>query len=236
MTVSTKFLINIVDISNRGLIVGRPNVYTVSLLSVHKLARDSKLIVVFDEYKCYIQDSKEGNIVESGKQSNGLYLFYVDHAYKDSKERNIVESGKQSNGLYLFYVDHAYKVTANNYITKCHVSKSIWHQRLSHPVEQVLLVLKEKLNLDNETISPCDTCHKAKQTREPFPFNNHKATKIGRASFDNDGTELDLLDSKEIDFVATSMEEEAQPKGTGSLTHNHDEMVSGSETDSNSDT
>ncbi|GJR64527.1 putative RNA-directed DNA polymerase [Tanacetum coccineum] len=36
--------------------------------------------------------------------------------------------------------------------------------------------------------------------------------------------------------VATSIEEETHPEGTGSLTHNHEEMVSGSETDSNSDT
>nr|GEZ47391.1 putative reverse transcriptase, RNA-dependent DNA polymerase, Gag-polypeptide of LTR copia-type [Tanacetum cinerariifolium] len=55
-------------------------------------------------------------------------------------------------------------------------------------------------------------------------------------SFDNDGTELDLSFSKEIDFVATSMEEETHLEGTGSLTRNHEEMVSGSETDSNSNT
>nr|GEX76359.1 copia protein [Tanacetum cinerariifolium] len=183
--------------------------HTVNLLSIHKLAKDSKLIVGFDEHKCYIQDSKEWNIVGTGKQSNGLYVFDVDHACK---------------------------VTANNCITKCHVSKSLWHQRISHPAEQVLLVLKDKLNIDSENISPCDTCHRAKQIREPFPLSDYKTAKIGRVSFDNDGTELDLLDYEDIDSVATSMEEEKHPEGTGSLTHNHDEMVSGSETNSNSDT
>ncbi|GJX28211.1 ribonuclease H-like domain-containing protein [Tanacetum coccineum] len=263
MIVSAKFLINIVDISNLGLTVGHPNgtqalitkigdlkindiitlydvlvvpKYTVSILSVHKLARDSKLIVGFDEHKCYIQDSKKGKIVGTSKQSNGLYLFDVDHSCKD------------------------------------------------------------KLNLDNETISPCDTCHKAKQTREPFPLSDHKTAKIGelvhpdvwgpykmssregfkipsyvlsskspfslvywhdpslshirvfgclcyatilnnhdkfssspndegKVSFDNDGMELDLSNSEEIDFVATSMEGETHHEGTGSLTHNHNEMV-----------
>nr|GEZ18046.1 ribonuclease H-like domain-containing protein [Tanacetum cinerariifolium] len=48
--------------------------------------------------------------------------------------------------------------------------------------------------------------------------------------------ELDLLDYEDIDSVATFMEEEKYHEGTGSLNHNHDEMASGSETNSNSDT
>ncbi|GJU41558.1 ribonuclease H-like domain-containing protein [Tanacetum coccineum] len=128
MTVSAKFLINVVAISNLGLIVGHPNgtqayitkigdlklnnnitlydvlvvpEYTVSLLSVHELSRDNKL--------------------------------------------------------------------------------TLWHQRLGHPVDPVLDVLKGFLNLDSQTISEhlCDTCNKAKQTREPFPLSEHKSSKIG---------------------------------------------------------
>nr|GEW57678.1 ribonuclease H-like domain-containing protein [Tanacetum cinerariifolium] len=108
MTVSAKFLINVVDISNLGLTIGHPNgtqalitkiddlkinnditvydvlvvpEYTVSLLSVYKIARDSKLFVGFDETKCYIQDLKANIIVRIGNQCNGLYLFNVDNAY-----------------------------------------------------------------------------------------------------------------------------------------------------------
>ncbi|GKD46493.1 ribonuclease H-like domain-containing protein [Tanacetum coccineum] len=56
------------------------------------------------------------------------------------------------------------------------------HQRLGHPVDQVLDVLKSTLNLDSQSIFDhlCDTCNKAKQTREPFPLNDHKSTKIGQ--------------------------------------------------------
>nr|GEV96072.1 ribonuclease H-like domain-containing protein [Tanacetum cinerariifolium] len=206
MTVSTKFLNNIIDISNLGLTVGYPN-GTQALITK-------------------IRDLKFNDIIT-------LYDVLVVPEYTNLKEGKIVRTSKQSNGLYLFDVDHACKVTANNCIIKCHASKSLWHQRLGHPPEQVLLVLKEKLNLDDETISPCDTCHKAKQTREPFPLNDHKTSKIselvhldvwgpykvssregfnrndeGRVAFDNDGTELDLSNSEEIDYVATSMEEE----------------------------
>lgn len=98
MTVSAKLLVNVVDISNLGLTVGHPNgtqalitkigdlkinnditlydvlvvpKYTVSLLYVHKIAIDSKLFVVFDESKCYIQDLQTKTTVGIGKQCNG---------------------------------------------------------------------------------------------------------------------------------------------------------------------
>ncbi|GKC32899.1 ribonuclease H-like domain-containing protein, partial [Tanacetum coccineum] len=181
MMVSAIFLSNVVDVSNLGLTVGHSNgtqalitkigylkinnevtlydvlvvpEYTVSLLSVHKLSRDSKLFFGFDENNCYIQDLK---------------------AIKN------VGIGKQYNGLYLFDVDNACKIVSNNCIASCSASKTLWHQRLGHPANQVLDVLKSTLNLDSHSIYDhlCDTCNKAKQTREPFPLSNHKKTKIG---------------------------------------------------------
>nr|GFB55724.1 ribonuclease H-like domain-containing protein [Tanacetum cinerariifolium] len=55
-----------------------------------------------------------------------------------------------------------------------------WHQRLGHPANPVLDVLKGSLNLDSQTTPEhlCDTCNKAKQTREPFPLSDHKYSKI----------------------------------------------------------
>ncbi|GKA33497.1 ribonuclease H-like domain-containing protein [Tanacetum coccineum] len=128
--------------------------YTVSLLSVHKLSRDSKLFVGFDENNCYIQELKENRTVGMGKQFNCLYLFDIDNACK---------------------------IVSNNFIFTCYVSKSLWHQRLGHPADQVLDTLKTTLNLDNHSITDhlYETCNKAKQTREPFPLSDHKSTKIG---------------------------------------------------------
>ncbi|GKF48423.1 hypothetical protein Tco_0141674, partial [Tanacetum coccineum] len=137
MTVRSKFLVNVVDVSNLGLTMGHPNgtqtlitkigdlkvnndiilydvlvvpEYTVSLLSVHKLARDSKLFVGFDENKCYFQDLKANKIVRIGRQCNGLYLFNIDKTCK---------------------------IVSNNCIATCYVSISLWHQRLGHPADQV---------------------------------------------------------------------------------------------------
>ncbi|GJS73368.1 ribonuclease H-like domain-containing protein [Tanacetum coccineum] len=106
MTISDKLLHNIVDIAHLGLTVGHLNgthalikkigdlkltkditlydflvvpKYNVSLLSVHKLTRDNKLYIGFDEHKCYIQDLKKKELVEIGNESGGLYLFNVDN-------------------------------------------------------------------------------------------------------------------------------------------------------------
>nr|GEX00500.1 ribonuclease H-like domain-containing protein [Tanacetum cinerariifolium] len=46
--------------------------------------------------------------------------------------------------------------------------------------DQVLNVLNKSLNLDSQYVSDhlCDTCNKAKQTREPLSLSDHKSTKI----------------------------------------------------------
>ncbi|GJT38378.1 putative RNA-directed DNA polymerase [Tanacetum coccineum] len=129
--------------------------YTVSLLSVHKLARDSKLFVGFDEHNCYFQDLK-------GNKTVGI--------------------GRQCNGLYLFDIEKYCKIISNNCIATCYVSRSMWHQRLGHPADQVLSVLNKTLNLDSQSVPDhlCDTCNEAKQTREPFSLSDHKSTKLGQ--------------------------------------------------------
>nr|GEU72821.1 ribonuclease H-like domain-containing protein [Tanacetum cinerariifolium] len=128
--------------------------YNVSLLSVHKLSRDNKF-VGFDDNHCYIQDFKANKNVRIGRQFNGPYLFDVDSSCK--------------------------KFVSNNSISSCFVSKTLWHQRLGHPADQVLDVLKTTLNLDSQSSSDhlCDACNKAKQTREPFSLSDHKSSKIG---------------------------------------------------------
>ncbi|XP_022024616.1 uncharacterized protein LOC110924952 [Helianthus annuus] len=49
--------------------------YCVNLVSVHKLAKDCKLTVTFDENNCYIQDSQTKKIKVTGNQLNGLYFY-----------------------------------------------------------------------------------------------------------------------------------------------------------------
>ncbi|GKB34086.1 putative RNA-directed DNA polymerase [Tanacetum coccineum] len=183
MTISTINMFGIVDVSDLSLTVGHPNgtlakvkfvgnlklnshvtlydvlvvpEYCVSLLSVNKLLKDSKLFVGFTESKCYIQDLVHSQIVGTGSENGGLYLFDYDSP-KSSMWSNI-----------------------GNMSDVCYVSKSLWHSRLGHPSDQSLDVLQGNLRFTkNSSKSPCDICHKAKQTREPFPLSEHKTTNIG---------------------------------------------------------
>ncbi|GJW44303.1 ribonuclease H-like domain-containing protein, partial [Tanacetum coccineum] len=51
---------------------------------------------------------------------------------------------------------------------------------LGHPVDHVLDVLRHTLSFDNKnTELICDTCQRAKQTREPFPLSDHVSTELG---------------------------------------------------------
>ncbi|GJZ61027.1 putative RNA-directed DNA polymerase, partial [Tanacetum coccineum] len=148
MTISTINMFGIVDVSDLSLTVGHPNgtlakvkfvgnlklnshvtlydvlvvpEYCVSLLSVNKLLKDSKLFVGFTESKCYIQDLVHSQIVGTGSENGGLYLFDYDSP-KSSMCSNI-----------------------GNMSAVCYVSKSLWHSRLGHPSDQALDVLQGNL-------------------------------------------------------------------------------------------
>nr|GEW05381.1 reverse transcriptase domain-containing protein [Tanacetum cinerariifolium] len=93
MTTSTKNMFNVDNISSLKLSVGHPNrtmanisaigsliltenvvsfdvlvipEYTVNMLSINKMIKDSKYFICFDESRCYIQDLKLGKIMGTG--------------------------------------------------------------------------------------------------------------------------------------------------------------------------
>ncbi|GJR54394.1 ribonuclease H-like domain-containing protein [Tanacetum coccineum] len=114
ITYSDKKLINVIDISYLNIKVTHPNgteafitkignmpltnyltlydvlvvsEYCVSLMSVHKVARDNKLVIAFDEMHCYVMhpDLRNGKILGTGKQIGGLYYFDGNQA-KQTRE------------------------------------------------------------------------------------------------------------------------------------------------------
>ncbi|GJY04600.1 ribonuclease H-like domain-containing protein [Tanacetum coccineum] len=174
LTYTNKYLVNVINISKLGITVSHPNgteacitkvanmllnenltlydvlvvpEYSVSLMSVHKVARDSGLIVDFNENKYFVlpQDLREMKILGTGNQIDGLYYF--------NDETQGINFGFEK--------------------PKCNLSKYIWHNRLGHPSNQVLKVLKHDLAFDNSDIDHCEICQKSKQTREPFPLNDY---------------------------------------------------------------
>ncbi|GJW24965.1 ribonuclease H-like domain-containing protein, partial [Tanacetum coccineum] len=171
MTYIDNELYNVLDISHLKIKVGHPNgteafiskignlklsndlilydvlvipEYCVTLICVHKLAKENKIIVAFDESRYYFLNLR--NILGIGNQCEGLY-YYNDQGIK-------------SNHSVLDY--------------KCHLSQYDWHCRLGHPAKPVLVVLKGSLQIDNMNKNVyCETCQRAKQTREPFPLSHH---------------------------------------------------------------
>ncbi|GJR78190.1 ribonuclease H-like domain-containing protein [Tanacetum coccineum] len=180
ITFTDKFLTNVIDISHLKIKVSHPKgteafitkignmpltdyltlfdvlvvpEYCVSLMYVHKVARDSKLIIAFDELKCYIlnQDLKAGKVLGTGRQF-GITLMEIK-----------VENLRVLSVIMFVFL-----------------SKYTWHCRLGHPADQVLNVLRPNLLFENDKSDVmCKICQKAKQTREPFPLSDHVSTEIG---------------------------------------------------------
>ncbi|GJT06568.1 putative RNA-directed DNA polymerase, partial [Tanacetum coccineum] len=178
MTYTVLNMFNLVEVSDLNMTVGHPNGtkamvthmgslrltdqivihdvlvvpgYEVGLLSMHRLSKDNKFRVIFDDNACVIQDSVQRTQVGTGSESNGLYFL---------------NTGKR---------------LVNNNIEVCCLSKCIWHNRLGHPADQVLSILKNKLDFEKDnTDNVCDVCHKAKQTREPFHLSEHKSKALGQ--------------------------------------------------------
>ncbi|KAJ0454457.1 putative RNA-directed DNA polymerase [Helianthus annuus] len=102
---SDKDMFNAIDVSEFDIKVGHPNgtnvkvvkignvkltndvvlkdvfyvpEYHVNLLSVHKLAKDNGIKVVFTENSCVLQDSKSKRVLVTGSQDNGLYFVGKD--------------------------------------------------------------------------------------------------------------------------------------------------------------
>nr|GEX71717.1 ribonuclease H-like domain-containing protein [Tanacetum cinerariifolium] len=99
---------------------------------------------------------------------------------------NASQSGSTSSGSMTasFTNDQMMKpLTLINEKPAANVSSSmaeLWHCRLGHPADQVLSVLSDQIGFKTRHhVSAFDICHKAKQTRELFPLNDHKSVKFG---------------------------------------------------------
>ncbi|GJV91456.1 ribonuclease H-like domain-containing protein, partial [Tanacetum coccineum] len=118
------------------------------------------------------------------KLNNNVILFdvLVVPDYTDLKKGKVLGTGSEFAGLYLF--DEKYNASSTSYKSEyfaCYVSKDIWHHQLGHPANQVLNLLKGSLNLNHiKHDLPCEVCHKAKQSMEPFPLSETKSTIFGQ--------------------------------------------------------
>ncbi|GKE49079.1 ribonuclease H-like domain-containing protein, partial [Tanacetum coccineum] len=128
--------------------------YCVTLIFVHKLAKENKVIVAFDENRCYFLN-------------------------QDLSLKNVLGIGDQCKGLY-YYNNQGIKSNSSNLRFQCLLSQHGWHYRLGHPAEHVLNVLKESLQIDKkDNIGYCEVCQRAKQTKEPFSLSDYTYKSLG---------------------------------------------------------
>nr|GEV40426.1 ribonuclease H-like domain-containing protein [Tanacetum cinerariifolium] len=80
--------------------------YCVSLLSVNKLIKDSKLFVGFDKDTCYMQYLKKETVLDNGSESGRLYLINMDNdRVKKTKEPFPLSYHKSEKLGELIYLD-----------------------------------------------------------------------------------------------------------------------------------
>ncbi|GJT83492.1 hypothetical protein Tco_1057834, partial [Tanacetum coccineum] len=123
---------------------------------------------------------------------------------EDLKANMNVGIGKQFNGLYLFDVDNACKIISNSCIASCFVSKTLRHQRLGHPANQVLNALKTTLNLDSHSIFDhlCDTWRVSSNDDDIELSPDIQGNDDSEAtSMDENNTHLEGTVPNETDFV-----------------------------------
>nr|GEW66301.1 ribonuclease H-like domain-containing protein [Tanacetum cinerariifolium] len=181
MTYTNKGLDNVVDISHLKIKVGHPNgteafiskienlklsngltlydvmvilEYCVTLISVHKMAKENKIFVVFVESICYFLN-------------------------QDLNLKNVLGTSEQCEGLY-YYNEQGTMVNKSNQSFQCLLSQYDWHYRLGHPAEPVMNVLKKSLKFDKSNKDLCcEVCQRAKQTKEPFLLSDHVSSSLG---------------------------------------------------------
>ncbi|GKA79058.1 putative reverse transcriptase domain-containing protein [Tanacetum coccineum] len=106
----------------------------------------------------------------------------LEYKFQDQENSKDIFSSRSAleDFICVVFVPDRNIASQSNMVMNFHVSKLLWHNRLGHPADQVLSVLKKDLNIfDNTSVPMCEICQKDKQTREPFPLSDHKSKSLG---------------------------------------------------------
>ncbi|GJZ06837.1 ribonuclease H-like domain-containing protein [Tanacetum coccineum] len=81
----------------------------------------------------------------------------------------VLGTGSESGGLYLFDTSPKGSLGESNMVLSFHVSKLLWHNRLGHPVDQVLATLHNDLKIFKTGYVP--VCESRRRKRREDPVN-----------------------------------------------------------------
>lgn len=120
-----------------------------NLISISQLIDESHCIVQFTTNLCVIQDHTSKMLIGAGERRDGLYFFREIPRVK------------------------AYRTEGMNQL-------ELWHKRLGHPsCRTAKLISSVGGGKVSELLNKaCNTCQRAKQTKETFPLSNHQASDI----------------------------------------------------------
>ncbi|KAM0003129.1 putative RNA-directed DNA polymerase [Helianthus debilis subsp. tardiflorus] len=167
--------IDVVDVSEFNIIVGHPNGTSVKVLKIGDLNLTNE-IVLKDVFYVPGYSVNLLSVYRLSKDNNVSVVFNdTSCLLQDSSSKRILMNGRQDCGLYFVGNSGNLMHTCFNSVVK----SSTWHSRLGHPLDQVLTVLKQILNIQSSEHGPCDICHRAKQVRVPFPLSEHKSKSVG---------------------------------------------------------
>ncbi|GLT39324.1 hypothetical protein SLA2020_135220 [Shorea laevis] len=109
------------------------------------------------------------------EQLNCAVIFFPDFCvFQDLTSRKLIGMGKLYNGIY--YCDFGHKAAASQRKQEDEASLELWHRRLGHvSIDRLSKIPFLSFNT-GKSMKICDICHKAKQTRLPFPKSNNIST------------------------------------------------------------
>ncbi|GAA0139228.1 hypothetical protein LIER_00816 [Lithospermum erythrorhizon] len=123
-----------------------PNLHC-NLISISQLLAEHCCDIVFTHNLCFVQDRSA---------------------------RMVIGAGERRDGLYYFCEVAVTPTTSLLAIQTAHLE--LWHSRLGDPFEAVLKSLPFISSSTSDLNKSCDTCHRAKHTRDVFFDNFKKAT------------------------------------------------------------
>nr|GEX57332.1 putative reverse transcriptase, RNA-dependent DNA polymerase, Gag-polypeptide of LTR copia-type [Tanacetum cinerariifolium] len=115
--------------------------------------------------------------VYASVRSNILIIDHIPNVKSAFATLSRDESYRNSNAHNAKCNSSAFVARSNN---DWFMNRNNQNRRIGHPHDQVLSVLKNKIDLSDMSNGPCEVHRKAKQTRELFPLSDHKTTNLGQ--------------------------------------------------------
>ncbi|KAL0309706.1 UNVERIFIED_CONTAM: Retrovirus-related Pol polyprotein from transposon TNT 1-94 [Sesamum radiatum] len=151
---------------------------------MHKNTAPSDPLTNFANY-AHFDNEFAGNTVIPTEIDENCWIVDSGASNHDQDTKDSLVMGVLFRRLYIYKQDQRVPTEFSNnsfHNVSCsasfHCSVSVWHNRLGHASVEAIKHIQEVDCTEFSSNIPCDTCHKAKQSRIPFPVSSSHATAI----------------------------------------------------------